>query len=112
MSKAMLTLATTETDDDSTIYRYDCDFTVELAGDSIWNCALKRVHVTGITVIDTDYDGEIVRMVNVEHDGEEDSWRMYTDTGFENVIGQMLGFAVRFTEQGMQEDGFASLEAA
>jgi len=109
--KDMLTLTATETDDDCTIYRYDCDFVVELAGDSIWNCKIDSVRVTGITVIDTDYDGEIVRMVNVEHDGEEESWRMYTDSGFENVIGQMLGFAVRFTEQGMQEDGIASMEA-
>lgn len=112
MNKEMLTLTATETDDNETIYRYDCDFVAELAGDSIWNCKIKSVRVTGITVIDTDWDGEIVRMVNVEHDGEEDSWRIYTDTGFENVIGQMLGFEVRFTEQGMQEDGFASLEAA
>ena len=112
MNKAMLTLTDTEINGDSTIYRYDCDFVAELAGDSIWRCEIDSVRVTGITVIDTDYDGDIVRMVNVAHDGEEESWRMYTDTGFENVIGQMLGFAVRFTEQGMQEDGFASLEAA
>lgn len=107
-----ITLTATETNDDETIYRYDCDFIVKLAGDSIWDCKIKSVKVTGITVIDTDWDGEIVRMVNVEHDGEEESWRMYTDTGFEAAISKVLGFDVSFTEQGMQEDGLASLEAA
>lgn len=109
---SMITLTATETDENSTIYRYDCDAVVTLAGDSIWNCEIESVRVTGITVIDTDYDGEIVRMVSVEHDGEDESWRMYTDSGFEAAISDALGFDVRFTEQGMQEDGYASMEAA
>lgn len=107
----MLKLTNTYTEDDSTFYEYDCDFTAELAGDSIWDCELQNVQVTGITVIETNYDGEIVRMVNVTHDGDEESWRIYTDSGFENVISKALGYDVQFTEQGMQEDGYASMEA-
>lgn len=109
---SMITLTGTEIDGDSTFKYYDCDFVVKLAGDSIWDCKIDSVRVTGITVVETDYDGEIVRMVNVEHDGEEESWRMYTDSGFEAAISEALGIDVRFTEQGMQEDGYASMEAA
>jgi hypothetical protein len=47
--------------------------------------------------------------VYVEHDT---AWEIYTDTGFEAAISAKLGYAVEFTEQGMQEDGVASLEDA
>jgi hypothetical protein len=35
---------------------------------------------------------------------------MYTDSGFESAISELLGFEVRFTEQGMQDNGYASME--
>ena len=35
---------------------------------------------------------------------------MYTDSGFEEAISAKLGEQVMFTEQGMQEDGVASME--
>lgn len=100
-------LTETYTEDGRTFYRYDCDFIVHLAGDSIWDCELEMVHVDAITVVEE----EDMRMVNVDHDGGEDSWRIYTDSGFENAISEALGFPVRFTEQGMQDDGYASMEA-
>jgi hypothetical protein len=35
---------------------------------------------------------------------------MYTDSGFTDVVSELLGFEVSYTEQGMQDDGMASLE--
>jgi hypothetical protein len=46
-------------------------------------------------------------MVNVEHDAD---WTIYTDSGFENAISKTLNMDVSFTEQGMQEEGLASME--
>jgi hypothetical protein len=45
-------------------------------------------------------------------DGEEyeGSWRLYTDSGFERTVSELLGEQIYFTEQGMQEDGYASME--
>ncbi len=104
-----ITLVETERDEDCVIKRYDCDFTVETAGDGLWGCeAGRKVHVTGIAVIENDYDGEIYTMVNVTHNS---TWDIYTDSGFESAISKAVGFEVRFTEQGMQEDEFASMEA-
>ena len=54
---------------------------------------------------DDEDDG--YRKVEVEHDGP---WSIYTDSGFEQEISKMVGFEVSFTEQGMQEDGMASME--
>ena len=105
----MLTLSKTENDLDCVIKHYDCDFTVKTAGDGLWGCeAGRKVNVRGITVIDEQYDvDEHYTLVNVEHDS---TWDIYTDTGFEAAISDALGFAVKFTEQGMQEDNMASME--
>jgi hypothetical protein len=81
-------------------------FAVQLAGDSIWGYkGPQTVTVTGIRVIEEDD----FKLVYVEHDT---AWEIYTDTGFEAAISAKLGYAVEFTEQGMQEDGVASLEDA
>lgn len=90
----------------------DTTFDVVLAGDSIWaDTQGKTVTVTGITVetFEDDVNDYMhdYKLVRVEHDGE---WTIYTDTGFERAISEAVGFDVRFTEQGMQEDGVASLE--
>ena len=93
---------------------------VELAGDSIWDkegTNPKSVNVKAIRVtyeIDTESDDAEDRdttyvSVQVEHDGP---WTIYTDTGFERAISQMIGIDVEFTEQGMQDDGEASLEGS
>ena len=94
-------------------------FTVELAGDSIWEYeGPSTVTLTGINLyyVDEDYntveaDAEGARLLDVyvEHDTD---WRIYTDSGFERAISEKLGFDVMFTEQGMQEDGVASMELA
>ena len=109
----MLTLIETEQfedDGETTVTKsYGCDFTVETTGDGLWGCeAGRKVRVTGITVIDEDWgeDGTYTS-VNVTHDS---TWDIYTDTGFEAAISDAVGFAVGFTEQGMQDDNFASME--
>ena len=91
---------------------------VELAGDSIWDrdgSNPKSVKVSKVTIenpyepggyMDDDED-DGYRKVTVEHDGP---WSIYTDSGFEKAISKMVGFEVSFTEQGMQEDGMASME--
>ncbi len=105
-----LTLVSTEVEDCVTIKRYECDFIVETAGDGLWGCeAGRKINVRGITVIEEQYDeDEHWTQVNVEHDT---TWEIYTDSAFETAISDAVGFAVRFTEQGMQEDNYASMEA-
>ena len=103
-----LKVASTHTDDDTTTTVYECDFIADCDGSSIWgNTHNKKVHVTGITVCDTVYDGNVYKSIYVKHDSE---WEIYTDTGFAQAISAALGYAVSFTEQGMQEDGIASME--
>ena len=81
-------------------------FTVTLAGDSIWGYeGPQTVTVADISVY-TDEDD--YKSISVEHDT---TWDIYTDSGFESAISEKLGYAVQFTEQGMQEDGIASMEA-
>ena len=93
---------------------------IKLAGDSIWDkegTNPKSVNVKEVEVtfeIDTESDDAEDRdttyvSVQVEHDGP---WTIYTDTGFERAISQMIGIDVEFTEQGMQDDGEASLEGS
>lgn len=100
----------TEKRDGMDIQQYSCNFTVETAGDGLWGCeAGREVHVSGITVIKHTYeDGHTWSHIHVEHDS---TWDIYTDTAFEHDISDVLGYAVCFTEQGMQEDGLASMEA-
>mgnify|MGYP003351059447 FL=1 len=120
-----LTLVSVETDDDVRTTHYCCDVQVELAGDSLWDCELtdaddiriKNIYVNEGVQEDTDeYDGNIgYRSVNVYYtvngeDYAEESWRIYTDTGFERAVSKLLGEEIYFTEQGMQEDGYASME--
>jgi len=113
-----LTLASTDTDTDSISTTYDCNVEVQLAGDSAWDCELEAVTVTSIHIhesFDEDGDSSIHIAVCYDVDGVdgaevEGSWRLYTDTGFEEAISELLGTRVFFTEQGMQDDGYASME--
>jgi len=115
-----LTLAGTETNTDSISTTYDCNVEVQLAGDSIWDCEIEAVTVTSIHIHETwwdelDGDSSIHIAVCYTVDGVdgaevEDSWRLYTDSGFVDAISTLLGTDVMFTEQGMQDDGYASME--
>jgi len=113
-----LTLASTDTDTDSISTTYDCNVLVQLAGDSIWDCEIEAVTVTSIHIherFDEDGDSSIHIAVCYDVDGVsgedvEGSWRLYTDSGFTEAISELLGTTVFFTEQGMQDDGYASME--
>jgi hypothetical protein len=115
-----LTFVSKEVEDDTTNTEYKCNVEVQLAGDSIWDCELETVTVKSIHISETDYgdgsgDTSIHIAVCYEVDGVdgaevEGSWRMYTDSGFSDAISTLLGTDVSFTEQGMQDDGYASME--
>ena len=93
-----------------TVTEYAVEGTVKLAMDSIWNyTGSDTVRVDGIQIRETLYeeDGDTSIMVNVEHDA---AWNIYTDTGFERAISEALGMDITFTEQGMQDDNYASME--
>jgi len=85
---------------------YDVEGTVKLANDSIWDYTGKDVvEVTSIQVYKHNESNGVD--VNVTHNAD---WNIYTDSGFENAISELLGMDVTFTEQGMQDDGLASME--
>ena len=112
-----LTLAGTDTDTDSISTTYDCNVLVQLAGDSIWDCELEAVTVTSINIHETFWDDTSTVHIAVCYDVDgvdgsevEGSWRLYTDSGFTEAISTLLGTQVFFTEQGMQDDGYASME--
>ena len=89
---------------------YEVDGNVKLAMDSIWDyngsdtVAVKSIQVIETVNADDDYN---YTMVNVEHDT---TWEIYTDSGFENAISKALNMDVSFTEQGMQDNNYASME--
>ena len=114
-----LTLVGVTQEDDTTNTEYKCNVEVQLAGDSIWDCELETVTVKSIHISETDWgDGDNTSIhiaVCYDVDGVdgsevEGSWRMYTDSGFTEAISTLLGTQVFFTEQGMQDDGYASME--
>ena len=82
---------------------------IETAGDSYWReSGSEIVSIHSITIREYDMDDEHYFDVYVRHDSE---WTIYTDTGFERAISDAIGHEVRWSEQGMQEDGMAHLEA-
>jgi len=113
----LLTFVSKEADSDTLLTDYKCNVDVTLAGDSIWDCTLEKVTITGVNIAETfdEDDGDIYTHITVTYnvDGNEDyegSWRLYTDSGFADAVGKLLLTDVSFTEQGMQEDNYASME--
>ena len=101
----MLTVTAITVEDTTTHYMYECNFAVTTSGDGLWGCEAGRVvNVTQIDVFEEDG----YKQVNVTHDSD---WDIYTDTAFEEAISEALGYSVGFTEQGMQDEGYASMEA-
>jgi hypothetical protein len=113
-----LTLVHTGVEDENTLHtEYECNVDVTLAGDSAWDCDIERVTITGIHISETfdEDDGDVYIHIGVTYnvDGNDDyegSWRLYTDSGFEEAVGDLLATEVQFTEQGMQDDNYASME--
>ena len=116
----MLTLTnkttyTEQFDDDYScvVTRYDAEGYAQCNGTSLWGYdGDLRVSVTAVEVREETYeDGDTSTMVYVEHNaGGCGDWRIYTDKGFEESISNALQMDVTFTEQGMQDDGIASME--
>ena len=111
----MLKITNTTTEKDGTFglnTNYTVEGTVTLANDSIWDYDGKDVvtveNIQMYTHFDDDGNDSNVD-VNVTHNAD---WNIYTDKGFEAAISNLLGFDVQFTEQGMQDDGYASMETA
>jgi hypothetical protein len=116
----LLTQTEVEKDEDFINTHYACDVRATLAGDSIWGCVITDaddVRITSIHISEGvdggNMDGyrhiAVIYTVNGEEEAEE-SWRIYTDTGFADAVSELLGEEVYFTEQGMQDDGYASME--
>ena len=84
---------------------------VKLAGDSIWDRDESNPNPDMVTVTNVHKfkDDEGYIEVTVDHDGP---WTIYTDSGFEKAISDIVGMEVTFSEQGMQDDGRAHLEGA
>lgn len=93
------------------ITTYSTTGSVQLAGDSIWGYAgPNTVKVDSITVIESvfaDEPADTYTLVNVTHNT---TWDIYTDSAFESAISNVIGTPVAFTEQGMQDNNYASLE--
>jgi hypothetical protein len=105
MERFMLTVTAITKEDAATHYYYECNFTVTTSGDGLWGCEAGRV--VNVTQIDV-FEEDSYKMVNVTHDSD---WNIYTDTAFELAISDALGYTVCFTEQGMQDENYASMEA-
>ena len=95
------------------------NITFELKGDGYWEAeAGRKVTLSGFTV---DYmnadtydecnegdDNAVIGHVKVEHDS---TWDVYTDSGFQEAAANYTNImGLDFTEQGMQNDGLASME--
>ena len=92
-----------------TIYT-DMEVVVACDGTSRWGDTTgRKVVVTGIVVGHNIWylDDPEYKQISVIHNS---GWDIYRDAGFEQGISDILGYQVRFTEQGMQQNGLASME--
>lgn len=60
-----------------------------------------------VTAINVNNAGDGMEVL-VDHDS---TWHIYTDSGFESAISDIVGYTVRFSEQGQQQNGRAHLES-
>jgi hypothetical protein len=109
------TTTTEQLDEDYScvVTRYDAQGYAECDFSGLWGYdGAAQVSVSAIEVREETYeDGDTSTMIYVEHNANGcGDWRIYTDKGFEHCISEALGFDVTFTEQGMQDDGIASME--
>ena len=106
-----LTLVDTVADEEQTSYCFTCNETVQLAGEDLWGYtqAGEQVTITAINVHAEEYDGEVYYSVNAQLAEER---VVYTDAAFADAVSNLLNMQVDYTEQGMQDEGLVSLEAA
>jgi len=105
-----LTLTKTHYGEGSVEHIFAVEDRARCDGSSLWTntqdltCTIQAITIRHLAMAD-----RIVTEVLVAHNGP---WEVYTDRGFEHDISRIVGFPVRFTEQGMQDVGIASLEPA
>lgn len=101
-----LTLASCNFDSSSASYVFACDIHVVTAGDGYCEAG-RAVHVTEISITHYAFDGEVSTLVSVTHDSTAD---VYMDSALASAASEALCNRVQYTEEGMQEDGTASME--
>jgi hypothetical protein len=85
--------------DKNTVKEYNCNFNA--AGAT----------VTGITVIEECEDDDYTHMLVYVDYTNKQVRDVYENAEFAKQVSAALGYAVEFTEEGMQEQGKASMEA-
>ena len=99
-NNAMFTLLESNISGDCNAYYYSCNYSVD--------CESGIVNILGVNVFNTLYEGKYIAEVHIVHDVDY----VYGDRAFEAAVSELLGFAVMFTEAGMQDEGLASMELA
>jgi hypothetical protein len=81
-------------------------------GSGIWGCTSGvRVHVQNVCVTcDTEEADDVYMHVGVQHACEEKNGMLYTDGGLAGGVSMLLGHEVQWTEQGMQDAFYMSME--
>ena len=101
LNNNMFTLVESELNNEACrAYYYSCDYTVD--------CESGIVNIEGVNIFNTLYEGKYIAEVHVIHNVDY----VYGDRAFEEAVSKLLGFAVMFTEAGMQDKGLASMELA
>jgi len=105
-----LTLTSADEDDERTIYNFACNVQVQCSGDARWGYtrAGDTVTVTGISVHEERADDDVYYNVNVTLAEER---VVYTDEAFAQAVSALLNMQVDYTEQGMQDYSWVSMEA-
>lgn len=100
-----LTLKAVEYDSDETVYYYTCNEQVVCGGETLWGYtqAGQVLTVTGVTVRVQDTYCDVSATLAEER-------VVYTDKLFAQAVSKLLGMAVNYTEQGMQDYGRVSME--
>ena len=101
LNNSMFTLVESELSNEACrAYYYSCNYTVD--------CESGIVNIEGVNIFNTLYEGKYIAEVHVIHNVDY----VYGDRAFEEAVSKLLGFAVMFTEAGMQDEGLASMELA
>ena len=110
------TLTRTESEDDGEEKREVREYTgtaiLTTDGSGIYDAtAGLQVCVNCVTVVYDGYDEYMSRHVGLQHDFEEEEGvELYTDNGLEHEASKLTGLALCFTESGMQDEGYMSME--
>lgn len=100
-----LTLDDVVITNDFTIYHFTCEHTVTCSGETLWayTHADETLTITGITVtVHSEWCDVHVSIAEPRV--------VYTDPGFAQEVSRLLNMQVSYTEQGMQDAGWVSME--